>query len=102
NGPLLVRADTGRILTAADVGDGDAAYLVAWDRAAARLVPYAPATGRLAHPVADLLLDGSVTCPTRSGPVVCRPAFEAYAALCRAYPPERVTAITGAARAQLA
>ncbi|HEY7040122.1 MAG TPA: molybdopterin-dependent oxidoreductase [Methylomirabilota bacterium] len=101
NGPLLVREDTGRFLTAADVGDGDTAHLVAWDRAAARPVPYDPTTGRFARPVAEPLLDGAVTCPTRSGPVGCRPAFAAYAALCREYPPERVTAITGVPAAQL-
>jgi anaerobic selenocysteine-containing dehydrogenase len=101
NGPLLVRDDTGRFLTAADVGAGSAAQLVAWDRAAARPVPYDPATGRLARPVVDPLLEGRVTCPTPSGPVACRPAFETYAALCREYPPERVTAITGVPAAQI-
>jgi anaerobic selenocysteine-containing dehydrogenase len=96
NGPLLVRQDTGRLLAAADLlAGGDPAHHVAWDRAAARPVAYDPAAGRFAAPVEDPQLDGSVTCPTRSGPVACRPAFEAYAALCRAYPPERVARITG-------
>jgi anaerobic selenocysteine-containing dehydrogenase len=101
NGPLLVRRDTGRFLTAADLGDGEAAHHVAWDRAAAQPVPYNPATGRFARPIADPLLDGAVTCPTRTGPVACRPAFEAYAALCREYPPERVAAITGVPAEQI-
>jgi anaerobic selenocysteine-containing dehydrogenase len=101
NGPLLVREDTGSFLTAAEVGDGDALHLVAWDRAVARPTAYDPASGRFARPVPEPLLDGSVTCPTRSGPVPCRPAFAAYAALCREYPPERVTAITGVSAAQI-
>jgi anaerobic selenocysteine-containing dehydrogenase len=47
------------------------------------------------EPIGEPQLDGAVRCDTRSGPVTCVPAFEAYAALCREYPPERVAAITG-------
>src|SRR6266849_4074101 len=76
NGPLLVRQDTGRLLIAGDLSaGGHPAHHVAWDRAAGRPVPYDPAAGRFTERVEDPLLSGTVTCPTRSGPVSCVPAF---------------------------
>jgi anaerobic selenocysteine-containing dehydrogenase len=103
-GPFLVRDDTGRFLTPADLGGGnggaDAGY-VAWDAARGGPVAYDPRTARFAMPVETPLLAGSVSCPTASGAVTCRPAFERYAALCREYPPARVEAITGVSAAQL-
>ena len=50
NGPLLVRADTGRLLTGRDLtgGDGERRY-VAWDEAVGQPVLYDPATGRYAR-----------------------------------------------------
>ena len=102
NGPLLVRQDTGRLLTAAELAaGGDPAHQVAWDRATARPVAYDPSAGRFAAPVEDPQLTGSVSCATRHGRVPCVPAFEAYAALCRQYPPERVARITGVPAGQL-
>jgi anaerobic selenocysteine-containing dehydrogenase len=102
NGPFLVRDDTGRFLTAADVDPaGDPAHHVAWDRAAARPVPYDPSAGRFAERIAEPLLFGAVRCPTRTGVVACRPALERYAALCRNHPPERVERITGVPAAQV-
>jgi anaerobic selenocysteine-containing dehydrogenase len=95
-GPFLVRDDTGRFLTGADLGDtGSPAAYVAWDRAGARPVGYDPSTARFLAPIDEPTLLGSVTCRTPSGPVTCRPALERYADLCRAYPPARVEAITG-------
>ena len=96
NGAFLVRADTGRLLTGADLaGGGNPAHHVVWDRAAGRPVAYDPAAVGYVEPIGEPQLDGAVRCDTRSGPVTCVPAFEAYAALCREYPPERVAAITG-------
>ena len=47
NGSLLIREDTGRLLAASDLSpDGHPAHYVAWDRGAARPVPYDPAAGR--------------------------------------------------------
>ncbi len=46
NGPLLVRADTGQLLTERDLmPSGDPARTFAWDSTAARLVSYDKATG---------------------------------------------------------
>jgi len=47
NGPLLARADTGRLLSERDLTpSGDARRLLAWDSEAGRLVPYDTTTGR--------------------------------------------------------
>ncbi|MBS0341195.1 MAG: molybdopterin-dependent oxidoreductase [Proteobacteria bacterium] len=93
NGPHLVRHDTGRLLTERDLDEsGDAGRLLAWDGAAARLVRYDPTTGRYDGDSASLALHGEVRVPTPQGEVLCQPAFELYAQLCRRYPPERVEA----------
>lgn len=76
NAPMLVRADTGRLLRQ----DGSA---LAWDTAANRAVPYGGDTATLA-------LEGEYRVATAEGEVVCHPVFELYARLCRDYPPERV------------
>jgi anaerobic selenocysteine-containing dehydrogenase len=102
NGPLLVRADTGRLLTAADLSpDGHARHYLAWDRAAARAVTYDPSTGRYDGDSATLALDGEYRIATPHGDVVCHPAFALYAALCRRYPPDVVEATCWVPRAQL-
>jgi anaerobic selenocysteine-containing dehydrogenase len=101
-GPFLVRDDTGRFLAAGDLAEaGPAAPYVAWDRASARPVGYDAKAGRYLAPIQEPLLLGSVTCTTPAGPVSCRPAFERYAALCRAYPPARVEQITGVPAGQV-
>jgi anaerobic selenocysteine-containing dehydrogenase len=59
NGPHLVRADTGRLLTEADIApDGDARRLFAWDSAASRLAPYDTSIGRYDGASTNLALDG--------------------------------------------
>ena len=84
--PLLVRSDTGRLLTERDLspaGSGD--RYVAWDRVrACAPVVYDPATGRYEA-------GRRRACPlrrvrrsrTRTGTSVCRPGFELVAELCR-------------------
>ena len=62
---------------------------------------YDPGAGQYAERIDDPLTLGSVRCPTRCGPVDCRPAFERYAALCRDYPPECVARITGVPAEQI-
>jgi anaerobic selenocysteine-containing dehydrogenase len=101
-GPFLVRNDTDRFLTPADLaGEGAPDGHVAWDSATARPVIHGRRSGRFVTPVAEPLLRGSVTCVTPAGRVTCRPAFERYADLCRAYPPARVEQITGVPAAQV-
>ena len=102
NGPLLVGADTGRLVTERDLSsDGNARRYLAWDATAARPVPYDPSTGRYDGDSARLALEGEYRLTTPQGDLVCHPAFELYAALCRRYPPEAVEAICWIPRAEL-
>jgi anaerobic selenocysteine-containing dehydrogenase len=102
NGPHLVRADTGRLLTEADLAPGgDAGRYLAWDNAAAGLVPYDTETGRYDGDSASLALEGEYRIATPHGEVICHPAFELYARLCRNYPPEAVEATCWIPRAQV-
>jgi anaerobic selenocysteine-containing dehydrogenase len=102
NGPLLVRADTGRLLTEADLAaTGDARRLLAWDNATGRLAPYDSAVGRYDGGSSNLALEGEYRITAAHGEVVCHPAFELYTRLCRRYPPEAVEATCWIPRAQV-
>ena len=102
NGPLLVRADTGRMLTAMDLSpDGYARHYLAWDAGTGRPVTYDASTGRYDGDIAALALDGEYRIATAHGEVVCHPAFALYAELCRQYPPEKVQATCWVPRADL-
>lgn len=88
NGPLLVRADTGRMLTARDLTpEGDPRQYFAWDAVAAQLVTYDTSTGRYHGDTAHLALEGEYRIVTTQGEIVCQPAFALYAALCQKYSP---------------
>jgi anaerobic selenocysteine-containing dehydrogenase len=102
NGPHLVRADTGRLLTERDLDpSGDAKRLFAWDGRAARLVPYDATAGHYDGDASSLALEGEYRITAPQGDVVCHPAFELYRRLCRRYPPETVEAICWVPRAQV-
>ena len=102
NGPLLVRADTGRLLTEHNLAAaGDARRTFAWDSAAARLVSYDAATGHYDGDSSSLALEGEYGVSTAHGEVVCHPVFELYTRLCRRYPPEAIEAICWIPRAQV-
>jgi anaerobic selenocysteine-containing dehydrogenase len=102
NGPHLVRADTGRLLTERDLAPhGATSRLLAWDGKAARLVAYDTTTGRYDGDSATLALEGEYRIATAQGEVVCHPAFELYTKLCRRYPPETVEAICWIPRTQV-
>jgi anaerobic selenocysteine-containing dehydrogenase len=95
NGPMLVRSDTGRLLTARDLAlDGDAARHIAWNIAAARPVAYG-------GDCTNLALNGEFLVATPIGDVICHPVFELYTRLCRRYPSERVETICWIPRAQI-
>ncbi len=103
NGPHLVRADTGCLLTAHDLEPtGDVRCIFAWDAATGRLVPYDTATGCYGGDSKTLALEGEYRIATLDGEVICHPAFELYARLCRRYSPETVEAICWIPRAQVA
>ncbi|MBS0641013.1 MAG: molybdopterin-dependent oxidoreductase, partial [Proteobacteria bacterium] len=88
NGPLLVRADTGRLLRQ----DGTP---LAWDIKTGRAVPYG------ATDTATLALDGEYRVATPEGHVLCHPAFELYTRLCNEYPPATAEAICWVPAAQI-
>ena len=92
NGPLLVRNDNGRLLSARDMGLEGARRYFAWHETEARLVTYDAAAGSYEADVSSLALEGEYRIATPHGEVACRPAFELYAALCRNYPPQAVEA----------
>jgi len=102
NGPLLVRADTGRLLTEHDMASGgEARRAFAWDAKEARLVTYDAAAGRYAEHSSNLALEGEYRIATPQGGVVCHPVFELYTRLCRRFSPEAVEAICWLPRGQV-
>jgi anaerobic selenocysteine-containing dehydrogenase len=101
NGPLLVRADTGRLLTQADLtAEGSPKQYAAWSETLGRPIRYDPAAGYEGDGPEPALF-GTYPIETPQGPVVCRPAFQLTADHCRGYSPERVEAITGVGREQI-
>jgi len=105
NGPLLVRADTGRFLTQQDLAggpaEGGAKKYVAWSERLGRPSLYDPATGRYADDQPEPALLGTYPIETPQGQVVCRPVFQLLAKHGQDYSPERVEAITGVGREQI-
>ena len=103
NGPLLVRADTGRMLTAQDLKQGDdPRRYYAWDAKANCPVGYDSSMGRYHDGDTDnLALDGEYRLTTVQGEVTCQPAFALYAELCRRYSPKVVEETCWIPRSQL-
>jgi anaerobic selenocysteine-containing dehydrogenase len=102
NGPLLVRADNGRLLTERDItGDSASQRYFAWHERTQRPVLYDPATGRYDASNDELTLSGEFTIATSRGEVVCRPVFQLMAELCRRYAPANAEAICGVPSEQI-
>src|SRR5919112_3415188 len=102
NGPLLVRTDSGRLLTHSDLSAGGSAQqYVAWNEMTGRPIVYDPATGGYEGDDPRPALFGTFAIQTPRGEVTCRPAFALTAELCRRYPPERVEEICGIERGQI-
>jgi anaerobic selenocysteine-containing dehydrogenase len=102
NGPLLVRADTGRLLREGDLApNGRGGRCFAWGAIAERVVMYDPATGRYEADDENLALEGEHRVATPHGDVVCRPAFDLYASMCRPYSSEAVESICWIPKEQL-
>lgn len=101
NGPLLVRADNGRLLTAADLPgmDGPGRY-VAWNEARGRPVGYDPETGAYEGGGREVALSGRFPIETSQRRVACRPAFDLVAESCGRYTPETVEVICGVPRGE--
>ena len=100
NGPLLVRTDNGRLLTQADLySQGSAQQYVALDGRTGAQIRYDPDTGR--YDGDQPALFGTAAVDTQDGHILCHPAFELVAELCRQSPPGRVEDMTGVSRDQI-
>ncbi|WP_409180242.1 molybdopterin-dependent oxidoreductase [Amycolatopsis sp. VS8301801F10] len=91
NAPLLVRADTGRFLRAAEIDPAATGFAV-WDEVAGRAEPYDPEFPALGPE--RFALHGKRRVRTVAGTVDCVPAFEHYAQACAAWPLDRTEAVT--------
>jgi anaerobic selenocysteine-containing dehydrogenase len=98
NGTLLVREDTGLLLTERDLlPSGDAETFIIWDHQRGGPVGYHPDTG-YAQDGVQPALTGVYTCALAEGAEVqCRPAFESLKELAAEYAPERSERMTGVA-----
>jgi anaerobic selenocysteine-containing dehydrogenase len=102
NGPLLVRADNGRLLTQSDLSaQGDLRQYVAWSEALGRPILYDPASSSYEGDQPEPALFGEYSIKTLQGEVLCQPAFELAARLCQRYDPKRVEAISGVPAGQI-
>jgi anaerobic selenocysteine-containing dehydrogenase len=102
NGPHLVRVDNGKLLRASELAaGGDAGHYVAWDEGRGRPIAYDPATGRYDGPSDRLALSGEYRVPGIDGMIDCRPVFDHYTEMCRAWSPEMVEATCWIPQAQL-
>ena len=91
NAPLLVRADTGRLLRSDEVPGAEPGRYVAWDAGADGPVMYDPARRRYDTDEARLALDGRFAVGDRE----CRPVLAELADHCREWTPEAAAAVTG-------
>ncbi|MDA0158783.1 molybdopterin-dependent oxidoreductase [Solirubrobacter ginsenosidimutans] len=98
NAPLLVRADTGRLLRSEEAGGAEPGRYVAWDAVAARPVSYDPTTRSYGVDEARLALEGRYTV----GGLECRPVLAELADHCREYTPDAAAEITGVPAADIA
>lgn len=97
NAPLLVRADTGRLLRSDDVPGAGPGRFVAWDATVGAAVGYDAATRSYDGDEAHLALDGRYTI----GDIECRPVLVELAEHCRALSPQAAAEITGVPAAQI-
>ncbi len=96
NGPFLLRADTGKALTEADISTGGAPnrYII-WDEVSSRVVVYDPRARAYCEEGVRPALLGIVNVTTRDGAtVMCEPVFAALTRLASSYAPERSEDIT--------
>src|SRR5262245_15966895 len=101
NGPLLVRSDTGRLLSERDlIEEGSARRYVAWDATTGRPLIYDPVSRRYTDGV-EPALRGEYRIATRNGSIVCRTAFDLALDACRRYPGDLVESICGVERDQI-
>lgn len=103
NAPLLMRADTGALLTEADVmSGGSAERFMAWDENADGAVIYDPVRGSFETSSIRAALFGDRPIKLRNGStVLCRPVFATLAELARGHEARRSEAVTWVAAADV-
>ncbi len=95
NGPLLVRADNGRLLRGCDLSlDETGETYVAWDERSSRPIRYDAVARRYDRADGVPALEGEFEVPSSNGPIACRPAFALARELCGTYSPAIVEALT--------
>jgi anaerobic selenocysteine-containing dehydrogenase len=96
NGPFLLRADTGKLLTEDDLASGgSSARYVAWDERSDRTVVYDSESGRFDRDGVHPALFGERSLLGKDGKaILCKPAFQCLAELATRYAPERSEKIT--------
>jgi len=97
NAPLLVRADTGRLLRSEELPGAEPGRYVSWGTTVAAPVTYDPATRSYDADEERLALDGHYTI----GEIHCRPVLAELAEHCRECGPEAAAAITGVPAAEI-
>ncbi len=96
NGPFLVRDDDGTLLRANMLAaGGEHECFVVWDDDCRAAIRYDPRMRHFERPPLRPALSGTITIEGRDGPILCRPAFDLFAALCRRFSPEHAAKITG-------
>src|SRR5215469_12683459 len=96
NGPFLVRDDSGTLLRSQILSDGgEPNGFVAWDEGRDEPIPYDIGERRYTMAPGRLAISGEIVVDTREGPIRCRPAFDLFAAKCRAMSPDDAAAISG-------
>ena len=105
NGPLLVRADTGRFLRQSDIEPGGNARVFFALSDAGGLLPYDSERGVWVRGNDGIVLSGVVTLPNSLGAapggIHCETAFALYAKAAAEWPPARVAEHTGVDQAAL-
>src|SRR5690349_16591566 len=96
NGPLLVRDDDRAMLRSDILAEGShSGGYVHWDERAGAPITYDIAGRRYAKESGRLAISGEIMVDTREGSIQCRPAFELFAAKCRAMSPENAAVASG-------
>ncbi|MDH3354818.1 MAG: molybdopterin-dependent oxidoreductase, partial [Chromatiales bacterium] len=95
NGPLLVREDTGELLTADSLNpDYSTHNYLAWDSSHQNIVIYDSQNGEYQSKHGHLALLGTISIETSTGKIPCKPAFQIYTDACSDYTPKKAEALT--------
>jgi anaerobic selenocysteine-containing dehydrogenase len=95
NGPLLVRGDTGRLLRESDLRPDGRNHIFYAQSRGGGLLAYDAARGAWTDAQSKPELRVRTEVRGLDGPIACRSAFDLYAEVAAAFPPDRTAAVTG-------